>query len=79
MFKVLPFGLSCACSVFTKLTRPLVAKCRGEGKLVSMFLDDGFGCALDFALTQEMGSQIKNDLLLTGFVPNAKKSVWVPV
>lgn len=43
-FLVLPFGLSTACYVFTKLTRPLIAKWRSEGKMVLMFLDDGFGC-----------------------------------
>jgi hypothetical protein len=33
-FLVLPFGLSSACYIFTKLTRPLVKKWRSEGKLV---------------------------------------------
>ena len=50
-FLVLPFGLNSACYYFTKLTRPLhvVAKWRGEGKLVLMYLDDGFtGCAQSF-------------------------------
>lgn len=36
-FLVLPFSLSSTCSVFTKVTRPVVAKWRGEGKLVVMF------------------------------------------
>ena len=43
-FLVLPFGLSSACSIFTKVTRPLVAKWLGEQKFVSMYLDDEFGC-----------------------------------
>ena len=63
-FLVLPFGLSSACYVFTKLTRPLVKKWRGEGKLVLMFLDDGFGCASSYDKTLNIGMQIKDDLLL---------------
>nr|XP_034335844.1 uncharacterized protein LOC105348263 isoform X2 [Crassostrea gigas] len=43
-FNVLPFGLTSAPYIFTKLTRPLVKKWRREGKTVLMYLDDGFGC-----------------------------------
>jgi len=51
-FTVLPFGISSACYLFTKLCRPLVNKWRGEGKMVSMFLDDGFGVAK--VMTQQL-------------------------
>ena len=78
-FLVLPFGLSSACYVFSKICRPLVAKWRGEGKLVTMFLDDGFGCAQDFHKAENLSQEIKNDILRSGFVPNATKSVWIPV
>ncbi|XP_053391932.1 uncharacterized protein LOC128554660 [Mercenaria mercenaria] len=64
---------------FTKVTRPLVKKWRGEGKLVSMFLDDGLGCAADFDSTLKLSGDIKGDLLLSGCIPNAEKSIWVPV
>ena len=47
-FLVLPFRLNSARYYFTKLIRPLVAKWRGEGKLVLIYLDDGFGCAQSF-------------------------------
>ena len=47
-FLVLPFGITSAPYIFVKVTRPLIAKWRGEGKKVLMFLDDGFGCADDF-------------------------------
>ena len=59
--------------------RPLVNKWRGEGKLVSMFLDDGFACAQEYEKTKTIGQDIKNDILKSGFVPNATKSIWVPV
>ena len=78
-FLVLPFGLSSACSIFTKLTRPLISKWQSEGKLVVMFLDDGLGCAFNFEKTKEIVLCIKNDLLLSGLVPNATKCNWVPV
>ena len=78
-FLQLPFGLSTACYIFTKITRPLVKKWRGEGKLVSMYLDDGISGASDNDKASKVSSEIKNDLLLSGFVPNAEKSIWVPV
>lgn len=78
-FLVLPFGLSSACYIFSKITRPLVAKWRGEGKLVLMYLDDGFGCAKTCSQALELGHHVKSDLLHSGFIPKAEKSIWEPV
>jgi len=66
-FLVLPFGLSSAFSVFTKVTRPLIAKWRGDGKFVIMFLDDGFGCAYNVSECEQKATQVKSDLLMSGF------------
>ncbi|XP_060076460.1 uncharacterized protein LOC132556090 [Ylistrum balloti] len=44
-----------------------------------MYLDDGFGCGKDFSGTQSLAHDIKSDLLKSGFVPKAEKSLWVPV
>ena len=74
-FLVLPFGISSACYSFTKLTRPLINKWRGEGKLVTMFLDDGYGCAKDFENTALLSQEVKSDLLLSGFIPNISKCI----
>ena len=52
MFSVLPFGLSSAPYIFTKILRPLVKKWRGEGKSVLLFLDDGLGTAQPFNLAK---------------------------
>ena len=41
MFAVLPFGLSTACYIFTKLMRPLVGFWRGRGLKAIDYLDDG--------------------------------------
>ena len=78
-FLVLPFGLSSAPYVFTKLTRPLIRKWRLEGKCVLMYLDDGFGRESSFEKTESMANMIKQDLLASGFVPKVEKSCWVPV
>jgi hypothetical protein len=78
-FLVLPFGISSACYLFTKLTRPLVNKWRGEGKLVTMFLDDGYGCAKGLESTEILSREVKNDLIASGFVPNKTKCIWIPV
>ena len=43
LFTVLPFGLSTACYIFTKLLRPLVKYWRGQGIRIVVYLDDGIG------------------------------------
>ena len=42
----LPFGLSTACYVFTKLLRPLVKRWRSMGLHAIVYIDDGI-CASD--------------------------------
>lgn len=78
-FLVLPFGLSSACYVFTKVTRPLIKKWRGEGKNILMYLDDGLGSHPDENLCTAMSAQVKQDLILSGFVPKSEKSTWKPI
>ena len=39
-FKVLPFGLSTACFVFTKLLRPLVTRWQSMGHVFLVYIDD---------------------------------------
>ncbi|CAB3990422.1 Hypothetical predicted protein [Paramuricea clavata] len=43
IFRVLPFGLSTAPLVFTKILKPVLRHWRSSGKRVCMFLDDGLG------------------------------------
>lgn len=78
-FLVLPFGLGVAPYLYTKFTRPLIAKWRGEGKKVIMFLDDGFATDATYASTEIVSNQIKQDLLDSGLIPKVDKSMWVPV
>ena len=78
-FNVLPFGMTSAPYIFTKLTRPLIAKWRGEGKNVLMYLDDGFCCHTDFNTSCLWSTEVKQDLISSGFVPKVGKSMWTPV
>ncbi|MCG7876850.1 MAG: DNA N-6-adenine-methyltransferase [Candidatus Thiodiazotropha endolucinida] len=78
-FVVLPFGLSTAPYVYTKLSRPLIAKWRAESKRAVMYLDDGFGCSHSKESTEIMAKSMKSDLISSGFVPKVEKSLWVPV
>ena len=71
-FLVMPFGLRCVPYCFTKTLKPLVKKWRSESKRVLMYLDDGFGCDGSKQKTVEMASEIKQDLISSGFVPKVE-------
>ena len=76
---MLSFGLSSACYLFTQITRPLIKKWREEGKLILMYIDDGFGCVDHFEKALELGYKVKSDLSKSGFISKAENSVWQPV
>ena len=78
VFSVLPFGLSSAPYIFTKLVRALVGYWRGLGRRVVMFLDDGIGGAPDFVACLEVSRLCRVDLEKAGFFVNDQKSVWIP-
>ena len=46
-FCVLPFGLSSAPFIFTKILKPLQKSWRSRGILIAIFLDDGLGGGID--------------------------------
>ena len=77
-FKVLPFGLSSAPFIFTKLMRQLVKFWRSQGFLILLYLDDGIGGSLSPAQAQRLSSSIHQDLISSGFTINEEKSNWVP-
>ena len=78
VYKVLPFGLSTACYVFTKLLRPLVKRWRFAGLRVILYIDDGF-CVGSTAAECGRGKEvILDDLNRAGFVLNFEKSQLVP-
>ena len=78
-FTVLPFGLSSAPYIFTKLLKPLVKYWRSQGKSLAIFLDDGIGAARTYISRKIFSLQTYADLLKFGFLPNESKCVWDPV
>ena len=77
-FRVLPFGLSTACYVFTKLLRPLVKRWRSFGYRVILYIDDGIGIASSHTECVTIRNAILSDLEKAGLVLNIKKSQLVP-
>ncbi|VDI63373.1 Hypothetical predicted protein [Mytilus galloprovincialis] len=48
------------------------------GYPIIVYLDDGFGLAVDFDTCTKMANQIRDVLKKSGFVANEIKSVWTP-
>ena len=78
VFTVLPFGLSTAPYVFTKLLKPLVKRWRLQGICIAIFLDDGWGIVEDKQYCHATARAVRNDLSSAGFIANDEKSVWEP-
>jgi hypothetical protein len=78
MFTVLPFGLSSAPYIFTKLIRPLTQHWRAQAIHITIFLDDGVDIEDSLQTAQEHAATVRHDLAASGFVPNDQKSVWKP-
>lgn len=76
VFSVLPFGLSSAPFIFTKILKPLVSHWRSCGILVALYLDDGFIVvprkqnSTDEHLQRAtlVSDHVRSDLLKAGFV-----------
>ena len=78
VFAVLPFGLSSALYVFTKVFKPLVNHWRSRDIPLILYLDDGAGCLHDFSAAQNTASAVRSDLTNAGVVANEEKSIWAP-
>uniref|UniRef100_A0A8R1EI72 CCHC-type domain-containing protein n=1 Tax=Caenorhabditis japonica TaxID=281687 RepID=A0A8R1EI72_CAEJA len=74
----LPFGLSTAPWLFTKLFRPLVTKWRAEGIWVWLYLDDGLVLAKSWEESQRAKQIVKGDLERAGVCLAEEKCNWVP-
>ena len=79
VFTVLPFGLSTACYVFTKLMRPLVRYWRASGIRIVLYLDDGLATAADEQSAMRASNLVRETLSSAGFVTHPVKSQWSPV
>ena len=78
VFTVLPFGMSSAPYIFSRLVRSLVNYWRGLGRRVVTFLDDGIGGSPDYASCLVHSRLCRSDLDSAGFFVNLQKSVWEP-
>jgi ribonuclease HI len=78
MFTVLPFGLTSAPFIFTKLIRPLVKLWRSKGITNVVYLDDGFDIERNIKNCTDNASIIQSDLHQAGFITNEDKCVWQP-
>ena len=78
VFTVLPFGLSTASYVFTKLMRPLVRFWQGKGLKVNLYLDDEIVNLKGEEQAINASTQVKINLENAGFIINAEKSIWAP-
>ncbi len=77
-FCVLPFGLSTAPFVFTKVMKTLVTSWRRQGIPVIMMLDDGLGGDKDEVVARQHAHIVSSDLRACGITVNDTKSHWVP-
>ena len=78
VFTVLPFGLSSAPRVFTKILKPLEKHWRYQGICLAVILDDGLGIEKDSQVCRVVANAVRADLFKAGFVTNEDKSVWIP-
>ena len=77
-YQVLPFGLSTAGQIFTKVIRQLIKHWRGNCIQAVVFLDDGLQSNTNEHLALQHSMIIKGSLISAGFIPNREKSTWVP-
>jgi hypothetical protein len=71
-FNVLPFGLSSAPYIFTKLLRPLVKLWKGRGF-------HGLGLEETYEKAEYAAHHTPGDLLAAGFIITEERSVWQPI
>ena len=77
-FQVLPFGLSSAPRVFTKLLKPVFAQMREEGFSVLGYIDDSLILAYSFEECVRATNRLRELLIELGFTVNTEKSSLVP-
>ena len=77
-FKVLPFGISTAPYVFTKITKPLAKHWRSQGIRMFWYLDDGTGGDQPYEKAARHSRIIRDDILRSGFRLNEAKSDFSP-
>ena len=74
----LPFGLSLAPFVFTKVFRPLIKRWRAMGINTCLYIDDGIIFGETEEQCREAVSQVQRDLAAAGVKIAPEKSMWEP-
>ncbi len=77
-FTVLPFGLSTAGLVCTKVIRELVKHIRSHGIPLVVYMDDGISISNSYEQCVKNSQFIKQTFVNAGFVPEKVKSEWRP-
>ena len=75
VFNVLPFGISSAAFIFTKVMRKVVQYWRSLGFRIIMYLDDGLAGSSDFHQSLSLSTRIRSDFTELGFIIAETKSV----
>ena len=78
VFNVLPFGISTAGFIFTKLLKVPLKKWRSKGQKVILFLDDGLGGDVSYDKALLSSRYIRQDLIDFGFLIADEKCQWIP-
>ena len=75
VFTFLPFRLSSAPFIYTKVVRLFVKNWRLHTVKIACFLDDGLGIVCTYQDGLSYSNFLKSTLINSGFVPNVTKSV----
>ena len=78
VFTVLPFGLTSAPFIFTKVVRPLVKYWRFNSVKITCFLDNEIGIEYNYEAAKRKSEFVQETLTKSGFIPNIQKSTWKP-
>ena len=78
VFNCLPFGISTAGCIFTKVVRCVIKYLRNQGFKVIMYLDDGMGRASDIGRAHLTSITVQNVLKSAGFLIAEDKCNWLP-
>ena len=79
VFTVIPFGLSAAPFVFTKMVRPLIKYWRLHAIRIACFLKNDLGIEFKFSKSETTSKFVLNTLVNAGFVTNKEKPAWEPI
>ena len=77
-YNVLPFGISTAGFIFTKVTRHFVKHIRSKGHKLIMYLDDGLAGSSDLSEARKVSELVKSELDKFGFLLADEKCDWNP-